>query len=111
MRDKFGCYPDHVVSGKLMVSTLCLPELIAGPAGHGNLFRGPSPMSAVADKLQADTVYFSWTPDAKYGKVGANGTEGRIYVSKMKLPSQGWAYRCRAVDFRQASQNLLHRFL
>ncbi|CAL1141683.1 unnamed protein product, partial [Cladocopium goreaui] len=89
VRDKFGCYPDYVVSGKLMVSTLCLPELIAGPAGHGNLFRGPSPMSAVADKLQPDTVYFSWTPDAKYGKAGANGTEGRIYVSKMKLPSQG----------------------
>lgn len=70
VRDKFGCYPDYVVSGKLMVSTLCLPELIAGPAGHGNLFRGPSPMSAVADKLQPDTVYFSWTPDAKYGKAG-----------------------------------------
>ena len=85
--DKFGCYDEHLqVSDRMTVSTVCLPELIAGPVRHGHIFRGPSPMSAVSDKVRPDTVYFSWTADVKYGKAGANGTEGRVYVSKLKIP-------------------------
>ena len=80
----------QVVSDRMTVSTVCLPELIAGPARHGNLFRGPSPMSTVSDKVQPDVAYFSWTPDVQFGKPEvAPGSEGRIYVSKLKVPWKG----------------------
>jgi len=88
--DQFGCYEDHMVSGRLTVSTVCLPELIAGPARHGNLFRGPSQMSTVSDKVRPDYVYFSWTADVPYGRPDvAPGSEGRVYVSKLKVPWKG----------------------
>ncbi|CAE7551659.1 unnamed protein product, partial [Symbiodinium pilosum] len=91
VRDQFGCYAQHeVISDRMTVSTVCLPELIAGPARHGNLFRGPSPMSTVSDKVQPDVAYFSWTPDVQFGKPQvAPGSEGRIYVSKLKVPWKG----------------------
>ncbi|CAE7562026.1 unnamed protein product [Symbiodinium sp. CCMP2456] len=86
--DRFGCYAQHEeVSEFLTVSTVCLPELIAGPARHGHIFRGPSPMNAVADKTQPN-IYFSWTADLDYGKAASAGDEGRVYVSKLRLPSQ-----------------------
>jgi len=85
--DDFGCYAQHEeVSEFLTVSTVCLPELIAGPARHGHIFRGPSPMNAVADKTQPN-IYFSWTADLEYGKAASAGDEGRVYVSKLVLPS------------------------
>ena len=40
-------------------------------------------MNAVADPMQPDTVYFSWTADAEYGKAGAAGAEGRVYVAQL----------------------------
>ena len=91
VRDQFGCHAQHeVVMDRMTVSTVCLPELIAGPARHGNLFRGPSPMSAVSDKVRGDTAYFSWTPDIPYGKSDAPpGSEGRIHVSKLNVPWKG----------------------
>ncbi|CAK9012065.1 Pentatricopeptide repeat-containing protein At1g09900, partial [Durusdinium trenchii] len=50
--DQFGCYSQEEVYGPLTVSTICLPELIAGPARHGHLFRGPSPMQGVSDRTK-----------------------------------------------------------
>ncbi|CAE7736108.1 unnamed protein product, partial [Symbiodinium necroappetens] len=89
--DQFGCYEDHLqVSARLTVSTVCLPELIAGPARHGNVFRGPSQMSTVSDKVRPDYVYFSWTADVPYGRPDvAPGSEGRVYISKLKVPWKG----------------------
>ena len=78
------------MSARLTVSTVCLPELIAGPARHGNVFRGPSQMSTVSDKVRPDYVYFSWTADVPYGRPDvAPGSEGRVYISKLKVPWKG----------------------
>eukprot|EP00913_Durusdinium_trenchii_P024568 g23063.t1 len=97
--DQFGCYSQEEVYGPLTVSTICLPELIAGPARHGHLFRGPSPMQGVSDRTKADTVYFSWTADTKYGKRDAAGSEGRVYASKLKIGPQGAAILESSVAF------------
>lgn len=81
-----GCSESIDVSMKnLQVSTLCLPENIGG-AVKVSLFRGPSPMSAVPDKTSADTIYFSWTADREWGFADTNGMDGRIYISKAKVP-------------------------
>mmetsp|Transcript_21767 Transcript_21767/g.37264 ORF Transcript_21767/g.37264 Transcript_21767/m.37264 type:complete len:593 (-) Transcript_21767:1583-3361(-) len=86
-RDQFGCHARTDVNrDRLHVSTLCLPEKIAGPAVFNHIFRGPSPMNAVADKTRGNVVYFSWTSDRKWGKTSNAGQEGRIYISKLELP-------------------------
>ena len=88
--DQYGCFSEHAeVSERMTVSTVCLPELLAGPAKHGHVFRGPAPTSAVADRQKGDTAYFSWAADRMYGKADAAGSEGRVYVSKLKIPWMG----------------------
>ena len=64
---------------QLQVSTVCVPENIAGFV-HDQV-RGPSPMHTVTDKVQAGKVYSSWTADRTWGSA-SDGSEGRIYVSK-----------------------------
>ena len=47
--DRYGCFPEHAeVSERLTVSTVCLPELLSGPAKHGHVFRGPPRPPAVS---------------------------------------------------------------
>lgn len=80
-----GCANSHEVKqSKLHVSTLCLPENIAGPILK-NIFLGASPMSQVPDKKSADTIYFSWTADREWGRSDTNGMDGRIYISKVRI--------------------------
>ena len=52
---------------------------------HGHIFRGPSPMNAVADKTQPN-IYFSWPADLEYGKAASAGDEGRVYVPQLQSP-------------------------
>lgn len=82
-----GCSDSlDVTRGQLHVSTLCLPEKIAGPVHKNVFYNGPSPMSQVADRTSSDIMYFSWAADREWGNQDTNGMDGRIYISKVKIP-------------------------
>jgi len=71
-------------------TTYCLGAPLEGPiqveADYKMLrqmfFRGPSPMHAVADPKQPNTIYFSWTEDLPWGK---SSDDGRVHVTKLDL--------------------------